>query len=150
MMRLRPGAGALLAAPVGAGAVLGCLLPWEQVVVRLPGDVEQHSLGSFHGSGLAACIGAALSLLMLADAILRPRPSAVRDAGVAAAGALLVVGAALFTAEGGYPPASAAAYEVRLLPGLFVAGGAGLVLLLRALGTAVWRRAGSRSPGSSA
>jgi hypothetical protein len=150
MIRLRTGAGPVLAALAGVAAVAGCLLPWEEVVVRPAGEVHRLSVGSFHGSGLAACIGAALLLLMLADALLRPRPSLVRDAGLAAAGALLAVGAALFTAEGGYPPVSAAAYGVSLQPGLFVAGGVGALLVLRTPAAAAWRRAGSRSPASSA
>jgi hypothetical protein len=94
-------------------------------------------------------VGAALALLMLADALLRPRPSQIRVAGVAFAGALLVVGAVLFTSTGGYRPASGAGYTVSLQPGLFVAGGAGVLLVLSAVLQGGWRRGGSRSPASS-
>src|SRR5258706_11040785 len=101
MIRVRRGAVPLLSALTvlaGVAAVAGCMLPWEDVVVRLPGAVRTRTVGSFHGSGLGACVGAALVLLMAADRLLRPDPSAVRDAGVAFAGALLAIGAGLFTA----------------------------------------------------
>jgi hypothetical protein len=149
MIRVRSATEPLLAALPGVAAAAGCLLPWETLVVRPLGESQSRSIGSFHGSGLAACVGAALALLMLADRLLRPRASSIRDAGVAFAGALLVTGTALFTSSGGYPPVSAAMYRVSVEPGLFVAGGAGLVLVLTALLTAVSRRGGSRSPGSS-
>lgn len=130
-------------------AAAGCVLAWERIEVRLPGATQARVLDAFHGSGLAACIGAALALLMLADGLLRPRPSQLRDAAVAFAGALLVVGAALFTATGGYAPASGDGFAVTLQPGLFVAGCSGALLVLSALLGAGWRREGSRSPASS-
>ena len=130
-------------------AAAGCLLAWERVEVSALGDVQSRSLDGFHGSGLAACVGASLALLMLADRLLRPRPSQVRIAGVSFAGALLVIGAALFTATGGYAPASGSGYSVSLQPGLYVAGIAGVLLVLSAIAPAAWRRGGSRSPASS-
>lgn len=150
MIRVRRGAAPLLPVLAGAAAVAGCLLPWQDVVVRPAGEVQARSVGSFHGSGLAACVGAALALLMAADRLLRPRPSTIRDAGTAFAGALVALGAALFTSTGGYPPVHAAAYDVSVDPGLIVAGAGGLLLALSALPSAALRRGGSRSPGSSA
>jgi hypothetical protein len=148
MIRLRRGAEPLLA-PLVLAAAAGCLLPWENLVVRPIGEASQRSIGSFHGSGLAACLGAALALLMLADRLLRPPPSTVRDAGFAFAGALLVTGTVLFTGSGGYAPAGATAYDVSIEPGLYLAGGAGVLLVLISLLAAWSRRAGSRSPASS-
>ncbi|HXA30578.1 MAG TPA: hypothetical protein VN193_17745 [Candidatus Angelobacter sp.] len=139
----------VLAVLVPLIAAVACWLAWERVEVRVPGDVQARSLDGFHGSGLAACVGAALALLMLADALLRPRPSQIRVAGVAFAGALLVVGAVLFTSTGGYRPASGEGYSVSLQPGLFAAGIAGLLLVLSAVLQGGWRRGGSRSPASS-
>ncbi len=130
-------------------AVAGCLLAWERVEVTAAGASQSRSLDGFHGSGLAACIGAALALLMLADRLLRPRPSQVRVAGAAFAGALLAAGAGLFTATGGYPPASGDGYSVSLQPGLYLAGVAGVLLVLSAATWGGWRRGGSRSPASS-
>jgi len=130
-------------------AAAGCLLAWERVEVSALGDVTSRSLDGFHGSGLAACVGAALALLMLADSLLRPRPSQVRAAGMAFAGALLIVGAALFTATGGYRPASGNGYSVSLQPGLYLAGIGGVLLVVSAAAQGGWRRGGSRSPGSS-
>ena len=149
MIRVRRGVEPFSAALPAVAAATGCLLPWENLVVRPLGEAHARSIGSFHGSGLAACIGAALALLMLADRLLRPQPSLIRDAGVAFAGALLVTGTVLFTASGGYPPASADAYDVSIEPGLYVAGGAGMLLVVTALLAAWSRRAGSRSPASS-
>ena len=149
MIRVRRGAVPLLAALAGIAAVGGCLLPWEQVTVRVAGEVHGRTVGSFHGSGLAACVGAALVLLMAADRLLRPRPSQVRDTAVVFAGALLALGAALFTSTGGFPPVGAGAYEVDVAPGLVLAGAGGLLLLLTVLPSAGWRRGGTRSPGSS-
>jgi hypothetical protein len=149
MRRARASVAPVVAWLVAAAAVAGCLLPWERIEVRPLGEVQARGLDAFHGSGLAACIGAALALLMLADRLLRPRPSLIRDAGLAFAGALLITGAALFTATGGYRPGSAAQFEVALQPGLFVAGVAGVSLVLSAAIRGVWRRGGSRSPVSS-
>jgi hypothetical protein len=151
MIRVRRRTEPLLALLPAAAAVAGCMLPWETLVVRPAGfPAQSRVIGSFHGSGLAACVGAALALLMLADRLLRPGPSMVRDAGTAFAGAALVTGAVLFTASGGYPPVTAATYQVSIEPGLFVAGGAGVLLVLIAFIAAVSRRGGSRSPASSA
>jgi len=150
MIRVRRGAGPLLAVLAGAAAVVGCLLPWEDVSVRAEGVTHTQTLNGFHGSGLAACVGAALALLMGADRLLRPRPSTVRDAGVAFAGALLAIGAGLFTSTGGFAPVKAALYQVTVQPGLIVAGAGGTLLVLSAAPSAVWRRGGSRSPASSA
>ena len=150
MIRLRRGAAPVLATLAILAAVAGSMLPWETVTVRAAGTVQSRSIGSFHGSGLAACIGAALALLMAADRLLRPRPSAVRTAGLAFAGALLGLGAALFTSTGGFPPVSASAYEVDLQPGLILAGAGGLLLVLSMAPSAASRRGGSRSPASSA
>jgi hypothetical protein len=130
-------------------AAAGCLLAWERVEVSMLGEAQSRSLDGFHGSGLAACVGAALALLMLADSLLRPRPSQIRVAGIAFAGALLVVGAALFTATGGYRPGSGGGWSVSLQPGLYLAGVAGLLLVLSAAAQGGWRRGGSRSPASS-
>jgi hypothetical protein len=130
-------------------AVAGCLLAWERVEVTASGQTQAHVLDGFHGSGLAACIGAALALLMLADGLLRPRPSQVRLAGATVAGVLLAIGAALFTATGGYRPAGGDGYSVTVQPGLYLAGVAGLLLVVSAAAQAGWRRAGSRSPASS-
>jgi len=149
MIRVRRGAVPLLVALPPLAAAAGCLLPWEDLVVRPLGETQQRSLSSFHGSGLAACVGAALAVLMLADRVLRPTPSQWRDAALAFAGALLVTGSVLFTTSGGYPPASGEFYAVSVAPGLVVAGGAGVLLVLSALAAAAWRRAGSRSPASS-
>jgi hypothetical protein len=149
MARARSIAATALTWAVPLLAVLGCLLAWERIEVRTPIDVQARSLDGFHGSGLAACIGAALALLMLADGLMRPRPSQIRVAGVAFAGTLLGIGAALFTATGGYRPSSGDGYSVSLQPGLFIAGFAGLALVLSAGLQAVWRRGGSRSPASS-
>jgi hypothetical protein len=148
MARLRA---VLRALPVllSVAAAAGCLLAWERIEVRPLGDLQARTLDGFHGSGLAACIGAALSLLMLADRLLRPRPSQLRDAAVAFAGAMLVIGAALFTATGGYRPVRGADFDVSLQPGLFLAGCSGVLLVLSALLPAGWRRGPSRSPGSS-
>jgi len=129
-------------------AVAGCLLAWERVEVTALGQTQAHDLDGFHGSGLAACIGAALALLMLADRLLRPRPSQVRIAGATVAGVLLAIGAALFTATGGYRPASGDGYSVSLQPGLYLAGIAGLLLVVSAAASGGWRRGGSRSPAS--
>jgi hypothetical protein len=150
MIRVRRGAVPLLAVIAGVAAVVGCMLPWETVVVRVPGAVHTRTVGSFHGSGLAACLGAALVLLMAADRLRRPSPSAIRDGAVAFAGALLAIGAALFTSTGGYPPVNAATYQVDLQPGLLLAGGGGLLLVLSVLPSAASRRGGSRSPASAA
>lgn len=158
MLEVRRGTPPLIAALAGAAALAGCMLPWEQVTVRAAGEAHTRSVGSFHGSGLAACIGAALVLLMAADRMLRPRPSQIREAGVAFAGALLIMGAGLFTSSGGYPPASGSGYppasgsgyEVTLQPGLYAAGIGGVLLVLSVLPAAASRRGGSRSPGSSA
>jgi hypothetical protein len=150
MIRVRRGAEPLLAVLPAATAAAGCVLPWEHLVVRAAGSVQQRDVGSFHGSGLAACIGAGLAMLMLADRLLRPAPSAIREVGLGVAGALLIVGAALFTVTGGYPPADGSQYEVSLSAGLFLAGGAGVFLLLTAALSGASRRAGSRSPASSA
>jgi hypothetical protein len=139
----------LLPVLLSLAAAAGCVLAWERIDVRPLGDVQSRTLDGFHGSGLAACIGAALALLMLADRLLRPRPSQLRDAAVAFAGAMLVVGAALFTATGGYPPVRGSDFEVSLQPGLFVSGCSGALLVLSALLAAGWRRGGSRSPGSA-
>jgi hypothetical protein len=149
VLRARPVAVALLTWIVPLLAVAGCLLAWERVEVHTPADLQARSLDGFHGSGLAACIGAALALLMLADGLLRPRPSQLRVAGVALAGTLLALGAALFTATGGYRPGIGAGWEVSLQPGLYVAGIAGVVLVLSAGVQAAWRRGRSRSPASS-
>jgi hypothetical protein len=149
MARARVLAAPVLATLLGFLAVAGCLLAWERIEVRAGGSVQTRSLDAFHGSGVAACVGAALALLMLADRLLRPRPSHIRNAGVAFAGALLMTGAALFTATGGYRPVSGAGFEVSTQPGLFVAGGAGVLLVVSALLQAGWRRGGSRSPASS-
>lgn len=152
MSRVRPVAAALpgvLAALTPLVALAGCLLAWERVEVTAVGQTQTHVLDGFHGSGLAACIGAALALLMLADRLLRPRPSQVRTAGATFAGALLVVGAALFTATGGYRPVSGDGYSVSVQPGLYLAGIAGLLLVLSAAAQGGWRRAGSRPPASS-
>lgn len=149
MIRVRRGVEPFTDALPALAAAAGCLLPWENLVVRPLGETHARSIGSFHGSGLAACLGAGLALLMLADRLLRPQPSLIRDAGIAFAGALLVTGTVLFTSSGGYPPASADAYEVSIQPGLYIAGGAGLVLVLTSLLSAWSRRAGSRSPASS-
>ena len=152
MDRLRPFAAPamrLLAVAVPLLAAAACLVAWERIEVRLPGDLQARSLDGFHGSGLAACVGAALALLMVVDALLRPRPSQIRVAGIAFAGALLVVGAVLFTSTGGYRPSSGADYSVSLQPGLFAAGIAGVLLVLSALLQGGWRRGGSRSPASS-
>jgi hypothetical protein len=129
--------------------VAGCLLAWERVEVRTPSGVQAQTLDGFHGSGLAACIGAALALLMLADSLLRPGPSQIRLAGLAFAGTLLAIGAALFTATGGYRPVSGSGYSVTVQPGLYIAGIAGVALVLSAVAQAWWRRGGSRSPASS-
>jgi hypothetical protein len=143
-------AAALVLAPlIVAATVAGCLLPWERLEVTLLGESQVRWVGSFHGSGLAACLGAALLVLMLADRLLRPRPSAIREAGQAFAGALLVIGAALFTTTGGYAPANGEGYSVSVQPALLVAGGCGALLVLSAAATAGWRRAGSRFPASS-
>jgi hypothetical protein len=149
MIRVRRGAEPFFAALPAIAAAAGCLLPWENLVVRPLGEAHARSIGSFHGSGLAACIGAGLALLMLADRLLRPQPSLIRDAGIAFAGALLVTGTALFTSSGGYPPASADAYDVTIQPGLYISGGAGVLLVLTSLPAAWSRRGGSRSPASS-
>lgn len=130
-------------------AAAGCLLAWERVEVSVMGTTQARSVDGFHGSGLAACVGAALALLMLADALLRPRPSQVRAAGRGFAGALLIVGAALFTSTGGYAPAGGDGYSVSVQPGLYLAGIAGLLLVVSATAQGGWRRAGSRSPASS-
>ena len=148
VIRLRGDAASLLIAVLGIAAAVTCLLPWERVEVRSLGGTQTRLVSSFHGSGIAACVGAALALLMLADRLLRPPPSRIRDAGLAFAGTLLAVGAALFTMTGGYSPVSADLYGVAVLPGLFLAGVSGL-LLLTAAAVASWRRAGSRSPESS-
>jgi len=150
MVRVRRGTGPLLAVLAGAAAVAGCLLPWENVVVRAGGVTHTQTLDGFHGSGLAACVGAALALLMGADRLLRPRRSSVREAGVAFAGALLAIGAGLFTSTGGFVPVTAQLYQVSVQPGLIVAGAGGALLVLTVLPSAVWRRGGSRSPASSA
>jgi len=152
MSRLRSSLAALLAAlsavlPFAAAA--GCVLAWERIEVSPLGEAQTRSLDSFHGSGLAACVGAGLALLMLADRLLRPRPSQIRVAGVTFAGALLAVGAALFTATGGFPPARGSGYTVSLQPGLFLSGIAGVLLVLSAVAQSAWQRGGSRSPGSS-
>ena len=150
MIRVRRGVAPLLGAVAGLAAVAGAMLPWETVTVRAAGTVQSRTIGSFHGSGLAACIGAALVLLMAADRLLRPGPSAVRTAGLAFAGALLILGAALFTSTGGFPPVSATAYQVDVQPGLVLAGAGGLLLVLSVAPSAASRRGGSRSPASSA
>jgi hypothetical protein len=148
MVRLRA-AVRLLPVLLSFAAAAGCLLAWERIEVRPLGDLQARTLDGFHGSGLAACIGAALALLMLADRLLRPRPSQLRDAAVAFAGAMLVIGAALFTMTGGYRPVRGTDFDVTLQPGLFVAGCSGVLLILSALLPAGWRRGGSRSPASS-
>lgn len=150
MIRLRRRVVAPVVVVAGIAAIAGALLPWETITVRVAGQAHTRDVGSFHGSGIAACVGAALVLLMAADRLLRPADSQVRDAGVAFAGALLAVGSGLFTSTGGYVPVSAAAYDVAVEPGLIVAGAAGLLLILSVLPSAGWRRGGSRSPGSSA
>jgi hypothetical protein len=149
MSRLMDAGARVLAPLIVAVAVAGCILPWERLEVDLLGESHVRWVGSFHGSGLAACLGAALLVLMLADRLLRPRQSAIREAGQAFAGALLVVGAALFTTTGGYAPASGSGYSVSVQPALLAAGACGALLLLSAAATAGWRRAGSRSPASS-
>lgn len=149
MIRVRRSAVPLFVVLPPLAAAAGCLLPWEDLVVRPLGEAQQRSVGSFHGSGLAACVGAGLAVLMLADRMLRPVPSQLREAALAFAGALLVTGAVLFTSSGGYEPASGDFYDVSIAPGLFVAGGAGVLLVLTALAAAASRRAGSRSPASS-
>ncbi|HEV7677881.1 MAG TPA: hypothetical protein VGQ42_04885 [Candidatus Dormibacteraeota bacterium] len=149
MTRMIRAAARVLAPLVVAVAVAGCLLPWERLEVTLLGESQVRWVGSFHGSGLVACLGAALLVLMLADRLLRPRQSAIREAAQAFAGTLLVVGAALFTVTGGYAPAGGDGYSVSVQPALPVAGACGAVLLLSAAAMAGWRRAGSRSPASS-
>ena len=144
--RLR-GIAALL---IAAAAAAGCLLPWERVTVTVLGTAQSRAVSSFHGSGVGACAGAALAVLMLADQLLRPAPSSLRDAGRAFAGALLGVGAGLFTLDGGYAPGDHASTSVTLQPALYVAGGAGVALVISALLPAVGRRAGSRFRASSA
>jgi len=150
MIRIRRGAMPLIAVVAGLAAVAGSMLPWETLTVRIAGVDHTRVVGSFHGSGIAACVGAALVLLTAADRLLRPADSAVRDAGVAFAGGLLAIGSALFTSTGGYPPVSAAQYDVAVQPGLIIAGAAGLLLILSVLPSAGLRRGGSRSPASSA
>src|SRR5258708_38294874 len=96
MTRIRRGAMPLIAVLGGLAAVAGSMVPWETIDVRVAGGQQTRLVGSFHGSGIAACVGAALVLLMAADRLLRPADSAARDAGGAFPGGLLAPGKALF------------------------------------------------------
>jgi hypothetical protein len=133
-------------------AAAGCLLPWEHLDVDAGGLQASTPYGSLHGPGIAACAGAVLALLTVADRWARPRWSDLRLAGATFAATLLVAGAAVFVTPLGQPLGSGAGgqYAVRLGVGLPLSGGAGVVLLLVSGATMVaWRRAASRSPASS-
>ena len=133
-------------------AVAGCLLPWEYLDVDAGGLQASTPYGSLHGPGIAACAGATLAVLTVADRWARPRWSDLRLALAAFAATLLVAGAVVFVTPLGQPLGSGAGgeYTVRLGVGLPLGGGAGVVLLLVSAVTMVeWRRAASRSPASS-
>lgn len=115
---------------VGAvAAPAGCLLPWETVTVDAAGPGGVTHLDALHGAGVLACAGASVALLALALRLGLPRRARLRDGIEALAGALLVLGAALFTVTGGYRPGSGSGWSVAIAPGLVVAGTAGVALL---------------------
>jgi hypothetical protein len=115
---------------VGAvAAPAGCLLPWETVTVDAAGPGGVTHLDALHGAGVLACAGASVALLALALRLGLPRRARLRDGLEALGGALLVLGAALFTLIGGYRPGSGTGWSVAIAPGLVVAGAAGVALL---------------------
>jgi len=121
--------GVILTAAGAAAALAGCLLPWETITVAPAAPAGVTRIGSAHGAGLLACTGACALLVALAHRLWRPGRSAPRDAVEALAGTLLVLGAALFCARGGYRPGSGPGWSVDLGPGLPISGAAGVLVL---------------------
>jgi hypothetical protein len=129
---LRSGAarlGPILLVVGAVAAPAGCLLPWETVTVDAAGPGGVTHLDSLHGAGVLACVGACTALVALALRLVGPDPSRLRDGLEAAAGTLLVLGAALFAVSGGDRPGSGTGWSVAIAPGLVVAGAAGLAVL---------------------
>lgn len=139
---------AVARAALALAAAAGCVLPWEHLDVATPGGASTTPLDGLHGWGILGCVGAAIALLAVAERAWRPVASLWRDVAVAAAGAALVAGAALFRSWGGYPVGSSVGGQstVSLGPGLPIAGSAGLALLALSLALVWLRRGGSRSP----
>lgn len=138
---LQPAAAGLALAVAAAGS----LLPWEHLTVATLGQpATTTGLGAFHGTGIAAVLGVAVALLGLADALRRGTVLPVHRAALSAAGVLLGLGAALFTATGGIRPGSGAGWSVAIAPGLYLSGLGGTALLAVLAAPAWWRRAESR------
>jgi len=129
---VRGGAARLAPAIAVVGAVAapaGCLLPWETVTVDAAGPGGVSHLDALHGAGVLACVGACVALVALALRLARPAASRARDGIEVLAGALLVLGAALFAVTGGYHPGSGSGWSVAIAPGLPIAAAAGVALL---------------------
>jgi hypothetical protein len=134
-----PARAAPLLATLGAAAApVGCLLPWETLSVTTAGASSATPVGALHGTGILACAGASAALLALAGRLWRPGAAPWREGLETLAGTLLVLGAALFTLRGGYPPGSGPGWSVTVGPGLALTAAAGLAVLA---GAALGRRA---------